>query len=77
MEFVRKYFPQLHVHASTQMTILGELTVKELKNKGVTRIVTPRELQFLEIKKIKENCDIETRVLYMVLYVIVIQASAF
>ena len=59
LEFVRKYFPQLHVHASTQMTILGELTVKELKNKGVTRIVTPRELSIPEIKKIKENCDIE------------------
>ena len=59
LEFVRKYFPQLHVHASTQMTILGELTVKELKNKGVIRIVTPRELSIPEIKKIKENCDIE------------------
>lgn len=59
LEFVRKYFPNLHVHASTQMTILGELTAKELKNKGVTRIVTPRELSISEIKDIKDSCDIE------------------
>ena len=30
-----------------------------MKNKGVIRIVTPRELSIPEIKKIKENCDIE------------------
>ena len=77
LEFVRKYFPQLHVHASTQMTILGELTVKELKNKGVTRIVTPRELSIRKLKKLKENCDIEIESFVHGAYVIVIQASAF
>ena len=57
MEMIHTLFPDMAIHASTQMTILGELTVKELKNKGVTRIVTPRELSIPEIKKIKEkNC---------------------
>lgn len=30
--FIKENFPGLHIHASTQMTIAGELTVKELEN---------------------------------------------
>lgn len=57
--FIKENFPRLHIHASTQMTILGELTVKELENLGVSRIVAPRELSIDEIKTIHESSDIE------------------
>lgn len=57
--FLQKHFPDLSIHASTQMTILGKETVDELKKLGVSRIVTPRELSILEIKDISDNCDME------------------
>lgn len=57
--FVKENFPGLHIHASTQMTITGKLTVKELEKLGVSRIVTPRELSINEIKKIRDVSNIE------------------
>lgn len=59
MLFIRKYFPLLHIHASTQMIISGKYTVKWLENQGVTRIVTPRELSLSEIKEIHKNSSVE------------------
>ena len=59
MEFIHNNFMDLHIHASTQMTIMGSRTVEFLKKYGVNRIVTPRELSLKEIKNIKQNSDIE------------------
>ena len=41
---VREWFPDLAIHASTQMIMSGELSAEKLKELGATRIVTPREL---------------------------------
>lgn len=57
--FIKENFPELHIHASTQMTIAGKMTVQELEKLGVSRIVTPRELSINEIKSIHESSDIE------------------
>ena len=58
--FVKKYFPDLRIHASTQMTISGKETVKWLEDLGVKRVVLPRELSIDEIKDIKSsNMEIE------------------
>jgi len=59
LNFVKEYFPQLHIHASTQMTTTGVLGAKLLKNLGASRIVTSRELNIDEIKDIDNNVDIE------------------
>lgn len=59
LKYVKKVFPDMHIHASTQMTIFGKETVKELEKLGVQRIVTPRELSLTEIREIKENSNIE------------------
>ena len=56
--FVKKHFPNLKIHASTQMTISGKETVKWLKDLGAERIVLPRELSVDEIKDLK-GTDIE------------------
>ncbi len=56
--FVKKHFPELKIHASTQMTISGKETVKWLKGLGVGRVVLPRELSIDEIKDLK-GTDIE------------------
>lgn len=58
----RNLFPNLALHASTQMDVNTIEKAKELKNLGFTRIVLARELSIEEIKKIKENVDIEIEV---------------
>lgn len=57
--FIRENFPNLHIHASTQMTITGSLTLHELEQLGVFRIVTPRELSIDEIKLLHDNSNLE------------------
>ena len=57
--FIKEHFPLLHIHASTQMTILGKETVIALEKYGVQRIVTPRELSLEEISDIRNNTNLE------------------
>lgn len=56
---VRKYFPQLRMHASTQLSAHSIEDVLFLKELGFKRVVLARELQLKEIKKIIDTCDIE------------------
>lgn len=58
-KIIKEKFPQLELHASTQMTITGAEGANLLKQYGFTRIVPARELSFLELKTIKKNVDIE------------------
>ena len=62
LEFIYKNFPNMDIHASTQMTVTGSSFAKKLKEYGVTRIVPARELSISEIKDIyeKTNLEIET-----------------
>lgn len=59
ISYIRRAFPLLPVHASTQMTLTGALGAKYLKSLGATRIVTSRELSLTEIRAIKDSIDIE------------------
>ncbi len=58
-EFVKKEFPLLDIHASTQMTTNSVLSAKFLQDKGASRIVTSRELTLQEIKAIHKEISIE------------------
>lgn len=62
MTLVRKHFPDLEVHASTQMTVTNLDAVKFLASQGVKRVVLSRELPIEEIKAINDQIDIETEV---------------
>ena len=59
LAFIREHFPDLPIHASTQMTITGVHGAKILKDMGASRVVTARELSLEEIRKIHEQVDIE------------------
>lgn len=59
LHFVRKYFPSLPIHASTQMTITGVDGAKFMEEQGVERVVTARELSLKEIKEISEQTSVE------------------
>ena len=59
---LRKVFPGLTLHASTQMNIHSLEEAQILKDLGFKRIVLARELALDEIKKIINNVDIEIEV---------------
>ncbi|MBS6196593.1 MAG: U32 family peptidase [Clostridiales bacterium] len=59
LSFIRRNFPGLHIHASTQMTITGVESAKLLKEAGVSRIVTARELSLEEIRAIYDATHME------------------
>jgi putative protease len=59
LHFIHEQFPKLPIHASTQMTLTMAEGANLLKPYGVTRLVTSRELSLNEIKKIRDNTDLE------------------
>ena len=56
---IRRDFPDLPVHASTQMTVTGPEGAELLKSLGVTRVVTARELSLSEIRAIYDRTGME------------------
>ncbi|MDQ2086351.1 DUF3656 domain-containing protein [Herbivorax sp. ANBcel31] len=59
---VKKFFPKLHLHGSTQMTISSLEAVKVLEDLDFNRVVLARELSLGEIANISKNTTIETEV---------------
>ena len=57
--YIKRHFPDLPIHASTQMTITGVYGAKVLKDMGASRIVTARELSLEEISEIHKQVDVE------------------
>lgn len=58
-QILKKNFPGLELHASTQMTITGVYGAQFLKELGACRIVPARELSLEELKDIKERTGLE------------------
>jgi len=58
-QFVREYFPELPVHASTQMSVSNVYGASFLQQCGASRIVTARELSLAEIRRIHEQTGME------------------
>lgn len=56
---VRRHFPGLPLHASTQMTIHNSLAVAELARLGFQRVVTARELHLDELRQITAASPLE------------------
>lgn len=59
LKFVREQFPNLPVHASTQMTITNVSGAKFLESLGVERVVTAREMTLPEIAEIVKETTLE------------------
>ncbi len=58
-KFIMEHFPDLPVHASTQMTAHNLQGVLELEKLGFKRIVLSRELSINEIEYICQNTNVE------------------
>jgi putative protease len=62
LDLIRKTYPKLEVHSSTQMHIHNLDGTKLMEDLGVKRVVLARETSFKEIKHIKENTNVELEV---------------
>lgn len=56
---ISKNYPEICIHASTQMGFHNLEGVQFAKKLGFSRVVLSRETPLDEIKRIKQNCDIE------------------
>lgn len=55
----REHFPEMELHASTQMTITDTRGAARLKELGASRFVPARELSLEEIREIKQKVPME------------------
>ncbi|HIV23492.1 MAG TPA: U32 family peptidase [Candidatus Merdiplasma excrementigallinarum] len=59
LRFIRRNFPDLPIHASTQMTVMSGEGAGFLKRQGVTRVVPARELSLEEIREMHRQTGME------------------
>ena len=60
LQYIRRHFPKVGIHASTQMSVTGRREVRLLKEMGCTRVVPARELSLEEIRDLAaEGTEIE------------------
>ncbi len=57
--FVRRHFPGLPLHASTQMTVTGAAGASLLRREGFVRVVPARELSLDELRAIIRDSGVE------------------
>ena len=62
MRMASEFFPNLELHASTQMNVESTAAVRLLQKNGVKRVVLARELGLNEIRKIKEETGADLEV---------------
>ncbi len=63
VEIIRKHYPSLKLHGSTQLAVHTVEGVKELQDLGFERVVLSRELTLREIENIRRKCpDTELKV---------------
>lgn len=60
--YIRRQFPELDLHISTQMTVTQESGAVLMKELGATRIVPARELSLAELRRLKESTGLELEV---------------
>lgn len=59
LDFIHRAFPEMSLHASTQMGVMSSYGASMLAEYGVTRIITPRELSLEETRRLYEETGLE------------------
>lgn len=59
LQVLASNFPELELHASTQMTITSVFGARMMKDLGCSRVVTSREMSLEEIRRIHNEVDVE------------------
>lgn len=58
----RRICPELPLHASTQMAVHNLEGALQAQEMGFSRVVLAREMSKAEIRRVTENCDVETEI---------------
>lgn len=59
VRYLQTTFPELPIHASTQMTVMNADGARLLRNLGIARVVLARELSLEEIDRVRKIADVE------------------
>lgn len=59
LDFIRTNFPEMDIHASTQMSVSGAYGAEFMESCGVRRVVPARELNLKEIRQIRDKTSLE------------------
>lgn len=59
---IRRHFPKLELHGSTQMAVHNGAGARVLHRLGLTRVVLARELTFEEVQDVTASAGVETEV---------------
>jgi putative protease len=59
---LRRHFPEIEIHASTQLAVHNAAGARVLKELGFQRVVLARELTFEEVRDITRTAGVETEV---------------
>ncbi|MBO5485847.1 MAG: U32 family peptidase, partial [Eubacterium sp.] len=62
LAFLHENFPEMDLHASTQMTLFSGEEAELYRSYGVTRFVPARELSIEEIRQARKETDLEIEV---------------
>ena len=62
LRIIREYFPNLEIHASTQMGIHNSAGVNFAAKLGIKRVILERQVNLAELKQIVKNSVIETEI---------------
>ena len=62
LSLIKKYCPDIPLHASTQMAVHNASGARLLQEMGFSRVVPARELSLDEIRQIREETDLEIEV---------------
>ena len=57
--FIKRYFPDFELHASTQMAVNNLNSARYIEKLGFDRVVVGREVSLSEIKQIRDNTNLE------------------
>ena len=62
VRIIREYFPNLEIHASTQMGIHNSAGVNFAAKLGIKRVILERQVSLAELKQINKNSILETEI---------------
>ncbi len=62
LRMIREYFPQLTIHASTQMGIHNSAGLKMAEKMGVKRVILERQMTYDEIDLMRKESDMELEI---------------
>jgi U32 family peptidase len=62
MRIIREYFPNLPIHASTQMGIHNSVGIEQLSELGVSRVILERQVMLSELETIMPKSPLEVEV---------------